>query len=268
MYKIFDIHVHTYPEKIAEKACENLGHFYNFDVQCKGIYEDLKTQCVENNVSGFLTFAVVLNPKNVESINNTTAQTIAHAHEDGLNSVGFMSMHQDFEHFGSEVDRCEKMGLRGVKIHPDFQQVDIDSPKLLPLYEIIEGRMPIVFHMGDDRPEYRYSEPQKLANILDMFPKLEVIATHMGGYLAWEDAERYLYGRPNVWYDISSVLWAITPEHAAELVRKAGTERVLFGTDYPVMPLEDYIGLFMKLPLNEREREDIFYNNAQRLLGL
>ena len=267
-YNIFDIHVHIYPEAIAEKACENLGNFYNFDVRCNGTYDDFITRSTEMNMKGFLTFPVALNPAKLERINDLAAENVRNACAAGFEAVGFMGMHQDYPDFAAEVDRCEKMGLRGIKIHPDCQEVDIDDPKLMKLYEIIEGRMPIVLHMGDDRPEYRYSEPAKLRRVLDKFPNLEVIATHMGGYQAWNEAENFLFGRPNVWYDASSFLWAVTPDEAVRLMRAGGTDRVLYGTDYPVMQLKEYFDLFMECPLTEQEREDILYNNAKRLLNL
>ena len=136
------------------------------------------------------------------------------------------------------------------------------------LCEIIEGRMPLYLHMGDPRPEYRFSEPKKLAKLLDRFPKLEVAAAHLGGYGAWDEAERELAGRPNVWFDTSSSLWAMTPERAVELIHAYGSDRVMYGTDYPIKEQSDELSRFFKLDLTEKEREDILYNNAKRFLRL
>lgn len=268
MYNIFDIHVHIYPDAIAEKACETLGQFYNFKTQCAGTYDDFILQATDMNLKGFLTFSVAMNPKNVESINNKTVQLVTNATDRGFQAIGYMAIHHDFPGIKTEVERCIGMGLRGVKIHPDFQRIDIDSPKLMELYESIEGRIPIIVHLGDERPEFRYSEPIKLMNVLDKFPNLEVIATHMGGYRNWDQAEKHLFGRPNVWYDASSFFWAVNPDEAVKIIRAAGTDRVLYGTDYPVMPLTSYLDLFMKCNLTEQEREDILYNNAKRFFGL
>jgi predicted TIM-barrel fold metal-dependent hydrolase len=144
--------------------------------------------------------------------------------------------------------------------------MDIESSEMYHLCELLEGRMPLFLHMGDNRAEYRYSEPRKLARLMSCFPRLEVIAAHFGGYQAWDEAERYLYGLPNIWYDLSSALWAMSPEKAKRLIHGCGTDRVMFGTDYPVMRLGDYISLFMKIGLDETERQDIVYNNAKRFL--
>lgn len=54
-------------------------------------------------------------------------------------------MHQDFEDMEGEIDRAIQLGLKGVKIHPDTQKVNMDDPRLMRLYEIIEGRLPSSF---------------------------------------------------------------------------------------------------------------------------
>ncbi|MFA6947541.1 MAG: amidohydrolase family protein [Eubacteriales bacterium] len=269
MYKIFDAHTHTYPEKISGKACENLGQFYDFKVWGKGTYSDLESQAKDCGVAGFMLFSVATNATQVQKVNDSIASLAKISRSRGFETVGYAGMHQDYPDFAAELDRCLEMGLRGVKIHPDIQRVDIDDPRMLRLCALMEERgMTLFLHMGDNRPQYRYSEPKKLAHILSRFPSLRVVAAHMGGYKAWEEAERYIYGNPNVWYDISSTLWAITPQTAASLIHKCGAERVMFGTDYPVYNLRDYISLFMKIELTEEERGDILDNNAARFFDL
>lgn len=272
-YKVFDIHTHTYPEAISQKAVSSLGKFYNFEVHGKGTYADLAEQA--NNTkgrdiefAGFLLFSVATNAHQVNKVNDSIAALAEKARSEGFEAVGFAGMHQDYEDYEGEIKRCEDMGLRGVKIHPDIQRMDLESKEMYRLCEIMEGRLPLFLHMGDDRAEYRYSEPKKLAKLLERFPRLEVVAAHFGGYKAWDEAEEYLYGRPNVWYDLSSALWAMTPERARELIDKCGHDRVMFGTDYPVCSLDEYVDLFMKIELDDSVRADIFYNNAHRFLKL
>ncbi len=266
-YKILDMHTHTYPEAIADKACINLGNFYNFKVWGKGTYADLEAQAKECGVVGFLLFSVATNPHQVQKVNDSIAHLTELSVSHGFETIGFMGMHQDYPDFKSEIDRCEAMGLKGVKIHPDIQEVDIDDPKMLELCSIIEGRMPLFLHIGDDRPQYRYSEPKRLAKVMDMFPKLTVVAAHLGGYKAWHEAEESLFGRDNLWYDCSSALWAMTPEEAERIIRGCGIDRVMFATDYPVMNLQAYIDLFLKINFTEEERRMIFYDNAKRFIS-
>ncbi|MBQ2826994.1 MAG: amidohydrolase [Clostridia bacterium] len=268
MYRIFDIHTHTYPEAISDRAVVNLGNFYNFLPEGKGTYAELSSLAPENGVEGFLLFSVATNAHQVEKVNSFIAALAARSVSEGFKTVGFAGMHQDYPDFEKELSRAWDLGLRGVKIHPDIQGVDIDDPKLLPLYRLMEGKMPLYLHMGDDRPQYRFSEAKKLARILDMFPDLEVVAAHLSGYNSWEDGIKYLAGNPRVWYDTSSAVWAMTPEYAGDVIHRLGTDRVMFGTDYPVMLPHHEIDRILAIDLTEKEREDIFYNNAVRFLHL
>lgn len=268
MYNIIDIHTHAYPEAIAEKACKNLGAFYDLRIDGKGTYEDLEELSRKVNIKGFLLFSVATNAHQVQKVNDTIAATVKKSREHGFETLGFAGMHQDYPDFAGEVERIIGLGLRGIKIHSDIQRLDIDSPRMMELAEIVEGRLPLYLHMGDPRPEYRYSEPKKLANLLDRFPKLEVVAAHLGGYMAWDEAVAELAGRPNVWFDTSSALWAMTPERAVGLIHAYGSDRVMYGTDYPITTPADELSRFLKLELTEKEREDILYNNAKRFLKL
>jgi len=268
MKKIFDIHTHIYPEKIAAKASVNLGRFYNFVVEGEGTYSHLESQGKEFGVGGFLILGVATNPTQVQSVNDFIGDTVELSRSHGYETVGFMGVHQDTPDFAATLDHAVSRGLKGVKIHPDIQGVDIDDPRLFELYHLIEGKMPIYFHIGDDRPEYRFSSPDKLEHILREFPRLTVAAAHLGGYKAWEEAMPLLGKRENVWFDTSSALWAITPEYADKVVSAIGTERLMFGTDYPVKTTEEELERLYKLTLTEDQLDDILWNNSARFLGL
>lgn len=268
MRKIFDIHTHIYPEKIAAKASRNLGAFYDFTVEGEGTYAALESTSASAGVRGFLLLGVATNPTQVESVNDFIADTVNLSRSRGFHTYGFFGMHQDYPDFSAEVERCVEMGLSGVKLHPDIQRVDIDDKRLFELYDIIQGHLPLYLHMGDDRPQYRYSEPEKLVHVLDEFPRLTVFAAHLGGYRAWDSAVSLLAGRENVYYDTSSALWAMSVEKAENIISKLGTEKIMFGTDYPVKTAEEEIERVSALNLTDDEREKIFWSNAAEFFGI
>ncbi len=266
-YKVFDAHVHVYPDAIAEKARVALGRFYEFEVPGAATFDGYIRECEKNHTQGFLLFSVATSAHQVKSINDYIAGRVAAARALGYEAFGFAAMHQDFEDVENELDRCRELGLCGIKIHPDIQGFDLLDRRMYRVCAAAEGRFIINFHMGDDRERYRFSEPKKLAKLLESFPRLKVIASHLGGYRAWEEASTYLYGKDDVWYDNSSALWAMSPERAKELTLACGTDRVMFGTDFPVMTIAQYRALFDLEDLDEKTKQAILYDNAIRLLG-
>ena len=268
MYKIIDVHTHIYPEKVNEKATDNLSRFYRFTVNSKGTLSDLENQCAASHVTGFFILSVATNAHQVRSVNDFAAGSAEQARKDGFEAYGFGGMHQDFTEMEEEVERAVSMGLCGIKLHPDIQKVDIDDRRLYPLYEACSRLgVPVYFHSGDARREYRFSEPRRIAKILGTFKDLRVAAAHLGGYKAWDEAIQYLKGNERVWYDTSSSLWSMTAECANGIISKIGKERLMFGSDYPGEFISDELERFFALKMTDKELENVLYYNARRFLG-
>lgn len=263
--KIFDVHTHVYPDKIAERAVDALGKFYDFVPEGDGTYGNMTDNDRKCGVNGFLLLCVATNAHQIRRVNESVAAAMERGRADGFEAYAFGGIHP-CDDMKAEIDFCIEKGLSGIKLHPDIQGVNIDDPRLFPLYEEAEDRFPVYFHMGDDRPQYRFSSPDKLARIMKLFPRLTVAAAHFGGYKASDEALEYLTGCDRIFFDTSSALWAMTRERAELMISRLGVSRVMFGTDYPVMLPETELPRFMSLHLTEKEREDILYNNAAAFL--
>ena len=155
--------------------------------------------------------------------------------------------------------------MKGVKLHPDFQRFNVDDPEVFKIYRAIDGRVPILFHAGDNR--YTYSAPERIASVAKQFPRQAIIAAHFGGYRCWDRAEVYK-GLDNVYFDTCSSLEYLTASQATDLIRKLGVERFTFATDFPMWDHETELKKFLKLNLTDSEREMILCKNAKRILGL
>ena len=158
------------------------------------------------------------------------------------------------------------LGLKGIKLHPDFQHFNIDAPEAFPIYEAAEGRLPILIHMGDGR--YEYSRPCRLLNVVKQFPKLVVIAAHLGGYQRWDEAEAlsgYL-GNPNIYIDTCSSIQFIPKERSVKIIRSHGVDNVFWGTDFPMWDHEKELNRFLGLGLTEEEKEKILWKNAENFV--
>ena len=259
-YRIIDSHCHVYPDKIAQKASDATATFYELPPSLDGRISTLLEHGERAGIEHFIVQSVATTPKQVSSINNFIAQAVA---ESGGRFTGLGTLHPDSEDMKADVDEIIALGLKGVKLHPDIQKVKLDDPRMHKMYELCEGRLPMLLHTGDCR--YDNSNPNRLIPILEKYPSLTLIGAHFGGWSIWEEATKQLYTYKNFLVDCSSSLYAISKEKAKELILAYGTDRVLFGTDYPLWTPEEEIERFMSLDLTDEQREDILYNNAAKL---
>ena len=267
-YRIFDLHTHVYPPRIAAKAVGALNQFYSFVSECEGTLTELLDVSRQSGVDGMAILGVATNANQVEQVNEGVLRNASAARKEGYQAVAFIGMHQDYPYMSLELRRAKMLGAKGIKIHPDIQRVDIDDPRLCKLYALAKDfDLPICLHMGDHRSDYRYSSPDKLVKVAKAFPQVRFIAAHFGAYRAWEESDQ-LAKLPNVWFDTSSTLWALPTERAMELIRLFGADRFFFGTDYPVTTAEHELERFWKLPLSEGERRAILWDNAAKFLPL
>jgi len=259
-YRIFDVHNHIFPDNIAEKAVENIGRYYNIPMSEKGTVDALLKSGRQIGVDRYLVHSSATHEGQVKAINNYITDVVK-SHN---NMIGFGTLHFSLGDIDTEVERIISLGLRGIKLHPEFQCFIIDEPSMMPVYKAISGKLPLLIHMGDQNQDS--SSPIRLARVLDEFPDLVVIAAHFGGYSMWEDSRKYLIGR-NVFMDTSSSLAFLDPSEAVDMIRSHGVDKFMFGSDYPMWRHSDELARFLRLDLSEDEREAILYNNAAKLFG-
>lgn len=261
--KYIDIHVHIFPEAIAAKAVAFLEEHYRFRWEGNGLLRDIEKSIRESGVEKSVVFSSATKPEQTRHVNDFIAATVKD-HPDQF--IGFGTLHPDYPECPAEIERIVSLGLKGIKLHPDFQRFNLDCPKMMELFALLEERaLPVMCHVGD--PVSECSHPRRAAAVLDHFPRLKFIAAHMGGYSQWDAARRYLVGR-DVWFDTSSSRPFLTAEKMTELIREHGADRVLLGSDYPVIHQKQAIRFVEELALTPEEKEKIFYRNACRLLEL
>lgn len=262
-YKIIDSHCHVYPDRIAARASANTSDFYKMPSLFDGKISTLLEYGGRAGIDHFVIQSVATSPHQVTSINEFTAAAV-NANPDKFTGLG--TLHPDSERMLDDVCEIIELGLKGVKLHPDIQGIAIDDPRMDKIYSLCEGRLPILMHTGDHR--FDLSNPNRMEPVLKKHPKLLVIGAHFGGWSVWEEATARLSKYKNFMVDCSSSFYAMTPEKARELIFAYGTERVLFGTDYPMWDIDTELERFMKIDLLESEREDIFFNNAAKLFDI
>ena len=261
--KIIDIHTHIYPDNIAKKAADSVKEFYEGigDPTMDGTESMLLDRGGKAGISQYVVLPVAIRPDRVKGINDYIYQRA----QANSGFIPFGTVHAAMEGLTDEVDRLLHMGAKGIKMHPDSQCFDIDDPRLFPMYEAVSGRIPVMLHMGD--PRYDYSHPLRLRKLLELFPNLDVIAAHLGGYGMYETAREILYDT-NCVMDISSAVVFMEPGLPEKYINLYGAERIAFGSDYPMFdPLKEWNN-FLQFRLTDEQKEQIAHKTAERVLKL
>ncbi len=260
---VIDVHAHIFPDAIAEKASLSISKFYDIPVRQGGSVDALLRLGDEAGIDKFVVHSVATTPAHVQSVLKFITASVG-SHPDRF--IGFGSLHPDMENADEAVAQMMDAGLRGVKLHPDMQLFAVDEDRAYKMFESFAGKLPLLVHAGDKR--YQFSNPERIARMMDKFPEMTVIAAHMGGYSEWAEAERVLAGRRNLYVDTSSTMFELNDEQMLRAIRAFGVENVMFASDYPMWNPGRELNHIRSLGLTEEELQRIEWGTAKELFGL
>ena len=262
---LIDFHTHCFPDKIADKAIEKLsfvsgGLKYHTD----GTVEGLRTRMGEDGVFKSVVLNIATNARQQSSVNDFAVSI-----NNESDIFAFGSIFPDAPDAIAELERIKASGLKGVKLHPDYQGFFVDDEKMVPIYKkISQLGLITVFHAGFDYgfpPPYG-ATPERLIKVIKHFDT-PVIAAHWGGVNCAEGVIEHLCGT-DIYFD-TSFGYSMMPKYYAErILEKHGTDRLLFGTDTPWHTANMEMRLLNSLGLSTDEMDKITHKNAQKLLGI
>ncbi len=277
---IIDFHTHTFPPSIAAGALSKMSGMSHTVPFSDGTSEGLIASMKEAGIDLSVLLPVATNPLKVSAINDRADPEI----RQGL--LSFACIHPDMEDAVGEIKRVAERGFRGIKLHPVYQNVDLDDLRYLRiLHAAGEREMIVVTHTGLDIgfPGVVRCSPLQARRALLQVPGVTMVLAHMGGWKNWDEVVDRL-GDTSAFLDTAFSLGAVTPvsadaytaeeaqmltnEHFCALVRAFGSHRVLFGTDSPWSRQRTEVEAIRALPLTEEEKQNILCHNAKRLLKL
>lgn len=260
--RIIDLHTHTWPDAVAQKAVSALMSKGTLTPFYDGTVAGLIASMDANGVAVSVMQPVATKPSQVAGINDWAASITSER------LVPFGAMHPDLEDPAAEIARMAALGLRGLKLHPEHQGFAPDEPRLAAIYEAaIEHDLTVFFHAGaDELHETMRGTPASFATVLDGFPQLRLVLAHLGGFRVWNEVAEILVGR-DVCLDTAYTLGHLPDADFVEIVHAHGPERVLFGSDGPWTDAAEEIAWLRRLPLREGVVEAILGGNAERLLA-
>lgn len=284
---IIDFHTHIFPDKIAEGAIKSIekstlehqGILINsglsedmpsaaeqFMAVIPATLDAIKKSMNENHIDASVVLPIATTLTQSASINKFASEI---NNKNGIYSFG--SLHPFQEDWESVLYDIKEKGLRGIKLHPEYQKFYIDCSEAVRLLKKCEELdLIVMLHAGNDvgiAPP-SHCMPDRLRRVLDCHVSGEkIIAAHLGGWEAWDDVEKYLVETP-VYFDTSYTLSCIDKEQFVRIVKNHGSDKILFGTDSPWRNQGKTAEQLSSVGLTDEELENIFYKNAQKLLKI
>ena len=262
---LIDFHTHCFPEKIASMAMEKLsfasgGLKNNTDGTLNGLRQSMKAGGVTVSVA----LSIATNAGQQKKVNDFAASI-----NNGEDIIAFGSVFPDSVDVLEELERIKALGLKGVKLHPDYQRFFVDDEKMKPIYKKIgELGLITIFHAGADYgfpPPYG-GTPERMEKALSWFDS-PVIAAHWGGIGCYKQVLERLCGK-NIYFDTSFGYGQMPKYYAQKILDKHGADKILFGTDTPWHTPQMEKRLLSSLSISDSDMEKITHKNAERLLGI
>ena len=191
--------------------------------------------------------------------------------------VGFCAVQpQSSKAAVAEIERCAKAGIKGVgELRPDIQLFDLgDEVVMEPLVEVLrKHQLVLLLHasepVGHDYPGKGSITPDILYPFITSFPDLKMVCAHWGGglpfYALMPEVKKAM---SNVYFDTAASPFIYSPQVYNQVIQLVGADKILFGSDYPLLAPSRLLEEIKALDLPEETKNLILSGNAQRLLGI
>jgi predicted TIM-barrel fold metal-dependent hydrolase len=263
---VIDFHAHVFEEGQAGRVLADMGERASLPSFTDGTLAGLRRSMDDAGVDLSVISRITTRPSQVGPVNAWLEDL------QGPRTLPLCTMHPDVTGIAEQVAGLRARGFPGFKMHPDYQGFFVDDERMFPFYEAVAASgMWILFHAGLDRglPGHPvHATPARLLRVHRAFPRLRIIAAHLGGEDNYEETEKRLLGR-DIYLDTSFVLRKIPVRTLERFLRKHPTERVLFGSDTPWSDQKLDLDFLRGLPfLSGGDVDRITGRNAAELLGL
>jgi len=278
---IIDFHTHVLPPRIKN----NRSDYVERDTAFGQIYsgEKVKIATAEDLINGMdrdgVDISVIVNygwstPALCVETNDYILESVAR-YPRRLIGFGAVSSYTDDAAL-KEIERCVRGGIRGVgELRPDTQSLDYSHKGIVkPFYDLLRKHKLILLTHASEPVGHLYpgkggATPDLLYAFISSFPDVPIVCAHWGGglpfYALMPEVRAAL---ENVYFDTAISPFLYRPEIYQQVSQLIGADRILFGSDFPVIAQSRVINEIKAADLKEDARNEILSGNASRLLGL
>lgn len=268
---LIDFHTHVFPEKIAATTIAKLEKSSDTHAFTDGTVDGLVNEMRRGGADICVTLPVLTKPSQFDSVANFALSVNERFKYSEKRLISFGGIHPACDDIAGKMRFLKDNGIKGVKIHPDYQDTFIDDEGY---YKILcaakDNDMIVVTHAGVD-DGYKglpvKCPPTLVKKVMDRVPYGKFVLGHYGGHSQWEDVLDLLCGY-DCYFDTAFTLHEIREELFKKILIKHGADKILFATDCPWRGIKEDYGILSSYGLDERTFNKITYENSLKLLGL
>ncbi len=260
---IIDFHSHAFPDAIAARAIGQLERGGGMKAFLDGTVTSLLGSMDRAGIRTSVICSIATKPEQFDPILKWSKDIAS------PRIVPLPSIHPRGPDPVGQAHRVAEAGLCGIKLHPYYQDFDLDDEALFPLYHALDHLgLLLVCHTGFDFafPRQRRADPVRILRVLERVPSLRLITSHMGAWNDWDEVEKHLLGKP-ITMDISLSLELLGRARARAMLLAHPSDRILFGTDSPWSSQAETLRLLRALDLGTEVERRLLGANAELLLG-
>jgi predicted TIM-barrel fold metal-dependent hydrolase len=263
MSGIIDFHTHAFTDSLAAKAMAALEGNASIKAFLDGRISSLLASMDRSGIDRSVVCSIATKPSQFRPMLEWSLAV----RSDRI--IPLLSVHPSDRDYAERIRISKAEGFKGIKMHPYYQDFFMDEDRMLRIYEAVcRENLLLVMHTGYDVAFEKVcrADPAAIIRVVERFPELKLVTTHLGGWEQWREVNSLLAGRP-VYMEISfSLDYLETDFPIRDIFMKHPKEYILFGTDSPWTDQEETLSLFRGLGLGPDAEALALSGNAERLL--
>lgn len=265
---IVDFHTHIFPDKIAARTIEKLERIGNAKAFTDGREQSLVTSMEKAGVDVSVVLPVVTAPEQFDTINHFAAALNEKYQDRDVRLLSFGGIHPDTPDYKKKLREIQNLGLKGIKLHPDYQNTYFDDIRYMHILdEASQLGLISVVHAGVDIgfPNHVRCTIEGILKVLKEVSPRNLVLAHYGGYGLWDEVLECVAGR-DVYLDTAYIFGFIEDKTFMDILNRHGADKILFATDSPWSGQKESLEYLEKLHLNKEDFDKILGENAERML--
>ncbi len=268
---IIDFHTHVFPEKIAKSTIDALASKSQNKPHTDGTVEGMLNALEDADAQIAVTLPVLTKPTQFDSVVKFASYVNENYSRGERKLISFAGMHPACDDIAGKMEHIKSLGIKGVKIHPDYQATFIDDKGYI---EILKNAkkfdLIVVTHAGVDEGYKGHPvmcPPERVLRVIEEVGHEKFVLAHYGGHKQWQKVYDLLAGT-NVYFDTAHCLTEIDVDMFKSILSKHGHDKVLFATDCPWSNIKEDAKTLQSFGLGVDVEEKLLYKNALKLLNI